>query len=130
MAATITNVPEARLSVAVKLPKGRFCWDVAVPTQTQPDAKKLLNAVLAVGITDGLLLVVLVYFAFVNRSDAAVHVLGPIHGLGFLALVGLAGNGALRRLWGWWFPALVVVTGGPLGSIVGDLVLRRRLEPR
>jgi hypothetical protein len=130
MAATITTLPEASLRVTVRLPKRWFCWDVAVPTQTQPDAKKLLNAVLAVGITDALLLVVLVYFAFVNRSDTAVHVLGPIHGLGFLALVGLAANGALSRLWGWWFPALVVVTGGPLGSIVGDLVLRRRLEPR
>jgi hypothetical protein len=130
MAATITTLPEAGLRVTVRVPKRRFCWDVAVPTQTQPDAKKLLNAVLAVGITDALLLVVLVYFAFVNRSDTAVHILGPIHGVGFLALVGLAANGALRRLWGWWFPALVVVTGGPLGSIVGDLVLRRRLEPR
>jgi hypothetical protein len=130
MAATITTLPEASLRVTVRVPKRGFCWDVAVPTQTQPDAKKLLNAVLAVGITDALLLVVLVYFAFVNRSDTAVHILGPIHGLGFLALVGLAANGALRRLWGWWFPALVVVTGGPLGSIVGDLVLRRRLEPR
>ena len=26
-----------------------------------------------------------------------------------------------------WFPALVFVTGGPLGTIVGDLVLRKRL---
>ncbi|HWH95621.1 MAG TPA: DUF3817 domain-containing protein [Baekduia sp.] len=101
-----------------------------VPTSvvpTTPDAKKLLNTVLAVGLADGLLLVVLVYFAFIDRSDNAVHVLGPIHGLGFLALLALTANGALRRLWGWWFPALVVVTGGPLGSIVGDLVLRRRI---
>jgi hypothetical protein len=93
---------------------------------TAPDAKKLLNTVLAVGITDALLLVVLIYFAWIDRSDNAVHVLGPIHGLGFLALLGLTGNGAMQRLWGWWFPALVLVTGGPLGSIVGDVVLRRR----
>jgi hypothetical protein len=101
-----------------------------VPTSvapTTPDAKKLLNTVLAVGIADALLLVVLVYFAFIDRSDNAVHVLGPIHGLGFLALVALTANGALQKLWGWWFPALVVVTGGPIGSIVGDLVLRKRL---
>jgi hypothetical protein len=94
---------------------------------TTPDVKKLLNTVLAVGIADALLLVVLVYFAFVDRSDNAVHVLGPIHGLGFLVLLGLTANGALQRLWGWWFPALVLVTGGPVGSIAGDLILRRRV---
>jgi hypothetical protein len=105
----------------------------SVPTSaapTTPDAKKLLNTVLAVGLADALLLVVLVYFAFVNRSDNAVHVLGPIHGLGFLALLGLTANGALQRLWGWWFPAIVVVTGGPVGSIVGDVILRKRIGTR
>lgn len=92
--------------------------------------KKLLNTVLAVGIADALLLVVLVYFAFIDRSDNAVHILGPIHGLGFLALLALTANGALQRFWGWWFPAIVVVTGGPIGSIVGDVILRGRVgEP-
>ncbi|WP_272476857.1 DUF3817 domain-containing protein [Baekduia alba] len=92
--------------------------------------KKLLNTVLAVGIADALLLVVLVYFAFIDRSDTAVHILGPIHGLGFLALLALTANGALQRFWGWWFPAIVVVTGGPIGSIAGDLILRKRVgEP-
>jgi len=94
---------------------------------TTPDVKKLLNTVLAVGIADALLLVVLVYFAFIDRSDNAVHVLGPIHGLGFLVLLALTANGALQRLWGWWFPALVLVTGGPVGSIAGDVILRRRI---
>ena len=104
-----------------------------VPTTTAnstPNAKKLLNTVLAVGIADALLLVVLIYFAWIDRSDNAVHVLGPIHGLGFLALLALTANGALQKLWGWWFPAIVVVTGGPLGSIVGDVVLRRQLSAR
>ncbi|MCE3267572.1 MAG: hypothetical protein K0S15_2281, partial [Solirubrobacterales bacterium] len=27
----------------------------------------------------------------------------------------------------WWFPALVVVTLGPPGSLIGDWVLRRKL---
>lgn len=94
---------------------------------TAPDAKKVLNQVLAVGIADALLLVVLVYFAWIDRSDTAVHILGPIHGLGFLALLFLTVNGYLQKLWSWWFPALVLVTGGPVGSIVGDIILRRRL---
>jgi hypothetical protein len=90
--------------------------------------RKLLNVVLAVGLADGALLVVLVYFAFIDRSDTAVHVLGPIHGLGFLALLGLAANGALQAFWGGWFPAIVLVTGGPIGSLAGDAILRRRLD--
>ena len=94
---------------------------------TGAPAKKLLSTVLAVGITDALLLVVLVYFAFIDRSDTAVHILGPIHGLGFLALLGLTANGAMQAFWGWWFPALVLVTGGPVGSLIGEVVLRRRV---
>jgi hypothetical protein len=99
-----------------------------MPTSTTPrtNPKTLLNTVLAVGIADALALVVLVYFAFIDRSDAVVHVLGPIHGLGFLALLALTANGALQRFWGWWFPAVVLVTGGPLGSLIGEVVLRRR----
>lgn len=102
-----------------------------VPTTTAPappDLRRQLNITLAVGLADALLLVVLVYFAFINRSDTAVHILGPIHGLGFIALLLLTGNGAMQKLWGWWFPALVVVTGGPIGSIAGDIVLRRGLS--
>jgi integral membrane protein len=91
------------------------------------DTRKRLNLVLAVGIADALLLVVLMYVAFVDRSDSAVSILGPIHGLGFLLLLWLTARGAGEGRWGWWFPAVVLVTGGPLGSIVGEIVLRRQL---
>jgi hypothetical protein len=90
--------------------------------------RRRLNAVLAVGVADALLLVVLAYFAFVDRSDAAVSVIGPIHGMGFLLLLWLTAHGAGEKRWGWWFPAAVLVTGGPLGSIVGDFVVRRQLR--
>lgn len=93
----------------------------------RPD-RRLLNAVLVVGVLDALLLVVLLYFAFVDRSDAAVSVLGPIHGVGYLLLLGLTGRGAVDDQWGWWFPALVLVTGGPIGSFIGEIVLRPRLR--
>jgi integral membrane protein len=97
------------------------------PAHDPASQRKALNRVLAVGIADALLLVVLMYFAFVDRSDAAVSILGPIHGIGFLILLFLTAQGAGEKRWGWWFPALVFVTGGPLGTIVGDLVLRRKL---
>jgi len=98
-----------------------------VPAHDVAGQRKALNRVLAVGLADALLLVVLLYFAFADRSDAVVSILGPIHGIGFLVLLFLTAQGAGEKRWGWWFPALVFVTGGPLGTIVGDLVLRKRL---
>ena len=100
------------------------------PAHSAASQRRALNVVLAVGIADALLLVVLLYVAFVDRSDAAVSVLGPIHGIGYLILLYLTVTGAVAKRWGWWFPAIVLVTGGPVGSIVGDTILRRQLPPR
>jgi integral membrane protein len=91
-------------------------------------SRRLLNVILVVGVLDAVLLLVLLYFAFVNRSEEMISLLGPIHGLGFLALLGLTAKGAMDARWGWWFPIAVLVTGGPLGSIVGELRLRRALR--
>ena len=79
-----------------------------------------------VGIADALLLLVLVYVAFIDRSDSAVSIIGPIHGIGFVMLLVMTGAGAQRGHWGWWFPVLVLVTGGPIGSLTGEVVLRGR----
>ncbi len=98
------------------------------PHQHKRPDRRLLNAVLVVGIVDALLLVALLYVAFVDRSDAAVSVLGPIHGVGYLLLLGLTVRGASDDQWGWWFPAIVLVTGGPIGSFIGEFVLRPRLR--
>ena len=97
------------------------------PAHSPASQRRALNQVLAVGIADALLLVVLVYFAFIDRSDSAVSVLGPIHGIGYLILLYLTVAGAGAKRWPWWFPAIVLVTGGPIGSIVGDIILRRRV---
>jgi hypothetical protein len=89
-------------------------------------ARKLLDAVRIVAIADAFLLVPLVYAALADR-EGLVSVLGPIHGVGFLLLLVLAVRGATERFWGWWFPALVVVTLGPPGSLIGDVRIRRAL---
>jgi len=94
---------------------------------TPQEIKRQLNLVLVVAILDALLLVPLVY-GFLTDSEVHKEILGPIHGLGFLLLLFLTGRGAVERVWGWWFPAIVVVTGGPPGSIIGDLVVRARLR--
>jgi len=88
--------------------------------------RRQLNLILAIGIADFVLLLVLLWASFTEREEA-VSVLGPIHGVGFLALLYLCARGAGERRWGWWFPAIVLVTGGPIGSLIGDLMLRRRL---
>jgi hypothetical protein len=92
------------------------------------DPRRLLNIVLAVGIADFLLLLVLLYVAWIDRSDSAISIIGPIHGIGFVALLFLTFRGAVERFWGWWFPAIVLVTGGPIGTLVGDVVIRRRMR--
>jgi hypothetical protein len=84
-----------------------------------------LNIILTVGIIDAVLLLVLLYVAFVDRNDGAVSVIGPIHGLGYVYLLYLTATGAMRGMWGWWFPGVVFITGGPLGTILGELRLRR-----
>ena len=91
-----------------------------------PIDKRLLNAILAISILDFVLFVFLIIFAFIHRSDSAVHVLGPVHGIGFLIMLLLAARGANERQWGWWFPLIILVTAGPIGAVVGDVILRRR----
>ena len=92
------------------------------------DSRRLLNIITVVGVLDALLLLVLLYFAFVNRNEEMISLLGPIHGVGFLALLGLTAKGSMDARWGWWFPVAVLVTGGPLGSLLGELRVRRTLR--
>jgi len=93
-------------------------------------ARRLLNAVLVVGVLDALLLLVLLYVAFVDRNEGAISVIGPIHGVGYVILLILTARGAGEGYWGWWFPLAVLVTGGPIGSLLGELRLRRQVRAR
>jgi len=86
-----------------------------------------LNVIRVVAILDFLLLVPLVVAA-VAHSEGVIDVLGPAHGIGFVILLALCGHGAVQERWGWWFPALVVVTLGPPGSLIGDVRIRRQLD--
>lgn len=96
--------------------------------QSQQDrVLKRLGLVRIVAIADALLLVPLLVAAF-QHAEGTVDILGPLHGAGFLLLLFLVVRGVGDGLWGWWFPALVVVTLGPPGSLIGDLRVRRSLE--
>jgi len=59
-------------------------------------------------------------------TRSLVHILGPLHGVNFLILLVTAGTAALDGLWGWWFPALILVTAGPIGTFIGERVIIRR----
>lgn len=95
------------------------------PSQTL----RRLKLIRIVAIADFVLLIPLV-IAALTHADGVVSVLGPIHGVGFLALVGLCLIGAIEGRWGWWFPAIVVVTLGPPGSLYGDVRIRRQISAR
>jgi Domain of unknown function (DUF3817) len=88
--------------------------------------RRRLNLIRAVAIADAALLVPLV-IAAVNDAEGVVDWLGPLHGVGYVILLFLCTRGAAERLWGWWFPAIVVVTLGPPGSLIGDVKIRRDL---
>jgi hypothetical protein len=101
------------------------------PINSEPSERaktvKWLNVIAVIALADALLLAVLLV-ASISNSEDLVHILGPIHGAGFVALVGLCAKGAVEGRWDWWFPAIVVVTAGPPGSLIGDWILRRKLN--
>jgi hypothetical protein len=75
---------------------------------------------------DLVLLVALLTASFTGNRPL-VSVLGPLHGGNFLLLLTLTATAAADGLWSWWFPAGVLVTGGPLGALVGERLIARRL---
>ncbi|MCW2998737.1 MAG: hypothetical protein JWN65_2286 [Solirubrobacterales bacterium] len=89
---------------------------------------KALDRIRLLALLDAVALVVLVACAITNQ-ESVVSILGPIHGVGFLGLLYLCAKGAGEDRWGWWFPAIVLVTAGPPGSLIGDVRIRRELAP-
>jgi hypothetical protein len=88
--------------------------------------RRWLNVVAVVAVVDAFLLVPLV-IAALEHAEGTVDVLGPLHGGGFLLLLGLIVRGTLKGLWGWWFPAIALVTAGPPGCLIADIRIRRSL---
>jgi integral membrane protein len=96
-------------------------------TATQDKRLSRLNWVNFFSIADAVLLVILLWLSY-HHMRPAVRIVGMTHGLCFIALVLLAAEGSLRKWWGWWFPATIVVTLGPIGSIVGERHIRKQLK--
>ena len=99
------------------------------PRGSERDELRFLNWIALVAVVDVVLLIPLVWASrWVADNHDLVSVLGPIHGFLFMALVGMVAWGSLRKWWGWWFPAIVVITLGPIGSLLGDWIVRRNLR--
>ena len=100
---------------------------VPIALERVGETRRLLRGIAIVAVVDFALLVPLV-IAGIADNEPLTSVLGPIHGVGFLVELFLAARGAGERLWGWWFPAIVVVTAGPLGALVGHRLISRQLD--
>jgi hypothetical protein len=88
--------------------------------------RRQLRWVAIVALVDFVLLVPLAGGALTGHHQLA-RSLGPVHGVGFIIELSLAVRGVTSRFWGWWFPAVVLVTGGPLGALIGHRVVSSRL---
>lgn len=98
-----------------------------MPEAPPERTRRWLNAVLIVAIADALLLIPLIYGVIADVHSIS-PIVGPIHGVGYVLLLAMTSYGAFERMWGWWFPVATLVTLGPPGSIIGDIIIRRRLN--
>ena len=80
-----------------------------------------------IALADLVLLVVLLAASFANNEEL-VHIFGLTHGLVFLALIAIVGIGALQNLWGWWFLVATLITTGPPGALVGEVLIMRKAK--
>ncbi len=87
--------------------------------------RRRLRVLRRLALLDAVLLIALVLSALTG-TRSLVHILGPLHGVNFLILLVTAGTAALDGLWGWWFPALILVTAGPIGTFIGGRAIARR----
>lgn len=89
--------------------------------------RRRLRIVRYVGAVDLVLLVALVASSLSGNREL-VRILGPIHGGTFLLLLTLTITAASDGYWSWWFPIGIALTGGPIGALVGEWLIGRRLE--
>lgn len=86
--------------------------------------ERVLKAILWISIVDLLLFLPLVY-GLAAGDDSFSPIFGPLHGTGFIIEIGLVGWGALQGWWGWWYPAITLITTGPPGALIGHRKAKR-----
>ena len=86
---------------------------------------RLLMIVRWVALADLVLLIVLLVASFANNEEL-VQIFGLTHGIVFLALIAIVGIGAVQKLWSWWFLVATLITTGPPGALVGEVLIVRK----
>ncbi len=98
--------------------------------QSALGAQKVLRWLMIVrwiALTDLVLLVVLLVASFANNEEL-VSIFGLTHGIVFLGLIAIVGIGALQKLWSWWFLVATLITTGPPGALVGEVLIMRKAK--
>ena len=80
-----------------------------------------------IALADLILLIVLLVASFANNEEL-VQIFGLTHGIVFLVLIAIVGIGALQKLWSWWFLVATLITTGPPGALIGELLIMRRAK--
>ncbi len=80
--------------------------------------ERVLKAILIISWIDLFLFLPLIYGLAVGNESLS-PIFGPIHGTAFIIDVGLIVYGAMNKWWGWWYPAVTIITTGPPGAILG-----------
>ena len=80
-----------------------------------------------IALADLVLLIVLLVASFAN-NEKMVQTFGLTHGIVFLALIAIVGIGAVQKLWTWWFLVGTLVTTGPPGALVGEVLIARKAK--
>ena len=98
--------------------------------QSALEAQQVLRWLIIVrwiSVVDLILLIVLLLASFINDEDL-VRIFGLTHGIVFLALIALVGIGATQKLWSWWFLVATLLTTGPPGALVGEVIIARKAK--
>ena len=98
--------------------------------QSALEAQQVLRWLIIVrwiSVVDLILLIVLLVASFINDEDL-VRIFGLTHGIVFLALIALVGIGATQKLWSWWFLVATLLTTGPPGALVGEVIIARKAK--
>jgi hypothetical protein len=94
------------------------------PRPTTPHGRRIaLNIIFGAAIVDAVFLAGLLV-AVATGAGGAVTVLGPLYVFGFIYLLYLAATGAMQENWGWGYFALVALTLGPPGALIGAQRMR------
>ena len=61
-------------------------------------------------------------------NEKMVQIFGLTHAIVFLALIAIVGIGAVQKLWTWWFLVGTLITTGPPGALVGEVLIARKAK--